>query len=166
MSELNKLPDPNPTGYVPLEFWCWIRAKDHNTQKVYGVMEWRGMTFEQFNKWQWYFRYRWALLQTQYPKLQAEFHSGSCTPTTKTYLNILKNRIKGKKGKITEIQNKLNRAIREWDEIFPIESDPLWPKACEKLSRLKNELLYLENEFQTASQMPKKSPEGTGVIYE
>lgn len=135
----------------PLEYWCWIKAKDNSTQIAYGVMEWRGMTYEQFAKWKWYFRYRCALLQIQYPRLEAEIHWGSMEPDKRTEKNILENRIRAKKGKITEVQNKINKAIKEWNEIFPIEQDPLWPRAVGKLERLKEELKLMQKEYENIS---------------
>lgn len=105
------------------------------------------MTPSQASKWRWYFRYRQALLQVKYPRYTVELAWGQQDPCIRTEKHRLTNAIRGKKAKITESKNKLQRAIREWDEIFPIEQDPLYPKVLDKIARLEKELVELEQEF-------------------
>lgn len=98
------------------------------------------------SKWNWYFRYRHALLQVQYPQFKVESTWGNYEVKQEhiVHLQSIKNRIVAKRRKITEINNKLEKARKHWDELFPIETNPLYHKAIKKLDRIKQELIELE----------------------
>lgn len=138
--------------FKPFEIWYCVRISNNPDYVPRDIAEkeflrWDGMTPSQASKWRWYFRYRQALLQVKYPRYTVELAWGQQDPCIRTEKHRLTNAIRGKKAKITESKNKLQRAIREWDEIFPIEQDPLYPKVLDKIARLEKELVELEQEF-------------------
>ena len=96
-------------------------------------------------KYNWYFKYRAALMQVQNPKKIV-------TVTWGNYIEIsdeekerisLHNRVIAKKRKITEFQNKVKIVEKEWDELFPISDDVIYKKVIEKIDRKKEELKEL-----------------------
>ncbi|KKP51035.1 MAG: hypothetical protein UR43_C0028G0006 [candidate division TM6 bacterium GW2011_GWF2_33_332] len=101
-------------------------------------------------KYNWYFKYRAALLQVQNPKKYVEMTWGNfskLSPKEKK-LHDLKNKIIAKKRKITEFTNKFNYVKQQWNELFPIEDDPQYNNVIAKLERLKCELISFEKEFE------------------
>ena len=127
----------------PLLYFCKItvHTKFGNGKLVESFL-WEGFKFQLFTKYQWYFRYRAALLQVKYPKYHVEKYTGP--DKSRNPEEILKWRIRAKKAKITETKNKLQKARDYWDQLFPIEEDPLYLKAIAKLERLKSELKEMQ----------------------
>lgn len=108
------------------------------------VYRWEGFRLKQLTKWKWYFEYRYALLRIKYPKNHILKGSYDYDAPADIQLINLKNRITAKKRKISEINNKLQLAIDNWNELFPIEENELFIKAVDKLKRLNNELQQLQ----------------------
>ena len=98
-------------------------------------------------KYNWYFKYRAALLQVQNPKLYVEMTWGNFDNLSVEERTAIdkRNKIIAKKRKITEFENKIELAKNTWDELFPIEEDKMYKLAVEKLSRLKTELILLHH---------------------
>lgn len=87
-------------------------------------------------KWNWYFRYRTALLQVKYPKYNVEMTWGNePMPKGDQHRKSLENKLIARKRKITEYQSKIFLARSAWTGMFPIESEPWWPEVTDKLSR-------------------------------
>jgi hypothetical protein len=107
----------------------------------------RNLRFEVVQKWKWYFEYLAALQKVKNPKSYVHLSIGSEQPDKKTEYDIMKNRQVAKKRKITEYENKLEIAKRKWSSLFPIEEDPLYKKALDKVNRLKNELVDLNKQY-------------------
>lgn len=132
---------------------CWhlitVRDQFHGGGKLVWWKKWEDLPVEVSIKWRWYFVYRAALMQVKYPCYQVEHRWGSepAVPQDVSWKNGMKNRIKGAKANLTKAKNKLEAAVNEWDEIFPIEQDPLYPKAVSKIKRLENELKLLQDEY-------------------
>lgn len=130
-----------------LEYRFWYRIIVKQKPGDYPIIEdlsWSGLPFHTRMKFNWYFRYRAALLQVKYPKHEVIQHWGKEEPTEQQKADSLRNKIRAKKGKITEIQRKLAMARDKWAEIFPIEEDAYYLRAVEKLNRLKQELKEME----------------------
>ena len=130
-----------------MKFYKVIRVLNLKHERIYFKI-WDNMPFEMVNKWNWYFNYRAALLQVQYPKFKVELTSGSAIAESKSIIaeRYAKNQIRAKKAKITEMENKMKLARENWNDLFPIYDYPLYQKAVEKLNRLRFELIELENE--------------------
>ncbi len=107
-------------------------------------IKWSDLPFPVRYKWDWYFKYRAALLQVKYPKYYVEIRWGNAEPQGIQAVNILKNKMRAKKAKVTEYSNKIARAVENWSELFPIDEEPIYKKTVEKLNRLKSELQELE----------------------
>ena len=108
-----------------------------------------GFTFQQYFKWRWYFKYREALYKVQNPKHYTEFHQFDYeyVPSKVENQIRLNNKIKGKKAAITKLENAMENEKKHWDKLFPLEDEPMWKKATEKLNKLKFELQTLTIEL-------------------
>lgn len=106
-------------------------------------LSWNGLVYQLRLKYDWYFKYRAALLQVKYPKYVVDCHWGSEPAQGKTLEQIVEAKIRAKKAKITGYKNKLNKAKTQWASLFPIEDDPDFQRAVEKIRRLEFELLGL-----------------------
>jgi len=101
---------------------------------------WSGMKWNIRIKYDWYFNYRAALLQVKYPKYKILTSMGNEPASFKTLLEIKNSKIIRKKAKITELKNKLKKAIDKWDCLFPIEEDIFYQQAVKKIAKLEFEL--------------------------
>lgn len=110
---------------------------------------WTGFKFECYNKWRWYFRYRCALLQVQYPKRYAEFVSFNFEyqPPINEIRKRLIDRQRSAKAKVTEFANKIELAKKHWNQLFPIEEDDLYKRAMGKVESKKKEVIELQNQI-------------------
>jgi hypothetical protein len=122
-------------------FYFVIKVLDKKREQII-FKKWDKMTFELRMRWDWYFKYRAALFQVQNPRCEVLIYWGNI-PNEKTDYEILKNKIKAKKAKITEYNNKLKKSEEHWNMIFPIQEDELYKKAVEKIKRLEFELKIL-----------------------
>lgn len=114
---------------------------------------WRDIPNRVYFKWFWYFKYRSALLQVKYPKYQIQTSWGVQTEISKrSEKEILKNKIIARKRKITEMQNKLDKARAEYNELFGFDDHPVVKKWVERQNKAKFELLSLENQFKELEQ--------------
>ena len=116
-----------------------VRIKQDYYNQVYFRND---MSNEFFNRWQWYFEYRAALLKVQNPKSKITYEVGAYEKILPAieYEMKLKNIIKSRKSKLTEFGCKLDFAVKNWNELFPIEQNPYWSKVQAKLKRLEEEL--------------------------
>lgn len=110
---------------------------------------WNGFPFNVFLRWQWYFRYRTALLQIQHPKKYVELRTFNYdyVPAAEERKKRLKDKITARKRKITQYKNSLAKAEENWNELFPIGEYLLYQKAVAKIERLEKELIQLQNEM-------------------
>lgn len=115
-----------------------IKVKNENRETV-EFLSWSGLRFDLRMKYDWYFKYRAALLQVKYPKFQIDVFWGNEPAHGKTLEQIRASKIRAKKAKITEIKNKLQKAKDSWSSLFPIEDDYHYQKAVSKLKRVEFE---------------------------
>jgi hypothetical protein len=126
--------------------WVWILVfPGLRPDDMIDNLRWDNLSFELRLKYDWYFKYRAALLQVKYPKARIEFRFGHQDAEGKSLDHIKANRITAKKRKITELINKLEKDKKSWAKIFPIEEDILYKKASAKVERLEQELQDLIN---------------------
>lgn len=119
-----------------------IKVINGNREMV-EFLSWSGLRFDLRMKYDWYFKYRAALVQVKYPKFQVDVFWGNEPAQGKTLEQIQQGRIRAKKAKITEIKNKLEKARLNWCSLFPIEDDPTYQRAIEKLRVVEKELTEL-----------------------
>jgi hypothetical protein len=105
-------------------------------------------------KYSWFFRYREALIRVKNPKGYTKLiiKRYQKNMPDRIYKQQLKNKITGKKRKITELKNKPDAARKSWDELWPIEDHPLYEKVIQKIKRKENELKELQNIYENIEQ--------------
>ena len=122
----------------------WFNIKVINEKReTIEFLSWSGLKWELRIKYDWYFKYRAALLQVKYPKYEVQTYWGNQPATGKTLEEIRQDKIRSKKAKITEYKNKLKKAESSWSYLFPIEDDSDYQRAVEKIKRLEFELQSL-----------------------
>lgn len=112
-------------------------------REVVEYLSWSGLVWELRLKYDWYFKYRAALLQVKYPKFEIQTTWGNEPAGGKTLEKIRKDKISGKKATITKHKNSLKKVKDNWASLFPIEDDPDYQRAIEKIGRLEIELQSL-----------------------
>lgn len=122
--------------------WFNIKVINHR-REIVEFLSWSGLKWELRLKYDWYFKYRAALLQVKYPKFEVQTNWGNEPATGKTLEEIRQGKIRAKKAKITEYKNKLEKAKSNWSSLFPIEDDIDYQRAVEKIKRLEFELQSL-----------------------
>ena len=122
--------------------WFNIKVINHRRESV-EFLSWSGLKWELRLKYDWYFKYRAALLQVKYPKFEVQTYWGNEPATGKTLEEIRQSKIRAKKSKITEYKNKLKKAELNWSSLFPFEDDVDYKRAVEKINRLEFELRSL-----------------------
>lgn len=131
---------------VPISsYYFVIRVQTKMGGELVEFLKWQDLRFELRMKYDWYFKYRAALLQVKYPKFEVNTLWGQENASERTSLQIMDARIRSKKSKICEYKNKLEKAKATWSYIFPIEEDTLFQKAVDKIARLEKELTELES---------------------
>lgn len=122
----------------------WFNIKViNNKREIVEFVSWSGLKWELRLKYDWYFKYRSALLQVKYPKFQVYTYWGNEPATGKTLEEIRQGKIRAKRSKITEYKNKLKKAELSWSSLFPIEDDIDYQRAVQKIKQLEFELLSL-----------------------
>lgn len=125
-------------------FWFSIRVV-LNREKL-EFMKWDNMRMDTRLKYDWYFKYRAALLQIKYPRAKVETAWGSEEPTGRTKEQLLKAKIRGKKATITKFNNLLNEYVKKRNSLFPLDDDPSYQNALRKIQRLESELESMESQ--------------------
>jgi hypothetical protein len=122
----------------------WFNIKVINQKReVVEFLSWSGLKWELRLKYDWYFKYRAALVQVKYPKFEVQTFWGNEPATGKTLEEIRNAKIRAKKSKITQYKNKIYQAKTSWSSLFPIEEDIYYQKAMQKILRLEVELRTL-----------------------
>jgi len=112
------------------------------------------MTLDFYMRWEWYFKYREALLRVKYPKGYVELsHAGyDYTLPEEDYKKKLKNLLSAARRKKSEFEKKIEYARKSWDELFPIEDHPKWKKVMEKLQYYEARVNQLSKEYEELTQ--------------
>ena|SRR3990172_6251327 len=119
----------------------------HRPQTTDLRIVWTDLRFELRMKYAWYFRYRAALLQVQYPKSRIDLHFSEIDPSQKIVKDAIATQIRAKRITLGKYRNKLQLAREHWSSIFPIDEDPLYIRAAAKVARLASELESLESQL-------------------
>ncbi|MDR2207152.1 MAG: hypothetical protein LBE36_13470 [Flavobacteriaceae bacterium] len=108
------------------------------------------MKFDLFMKWQWYFKYREALIRVAHPRWYVDIDMGSYdyVPKIEEEITRLKNKIKAAKSKITEWSNKLSEVENNWDKLFAITEDERYHNTINKINEKRFNLKNLEEELK------------------
>ncbi len=143
-----------PEGATNNDFY-WIAIGDSNAPGGYtNVIVWRMLPGEVVTKWRWYFDYRAALYKVQNPRKYVEIRLGFETleaidPIAHEKL-LLSRKITSCKAKITEWTRKLADAkviMAKRSPMFPIENEPGYINAVNKLEAKKSELARKQQKY-------------------
>lgn len=108
-------------------------------------ISWSGLKWNLRLKYDWYFKYRAALFQVKYPKFEIQTFWGNEPATGKTLEEIAQSKIRGRKAVLTKNKNLLIKAKKNWNSLFPIEDDPDFKRAVNKIKKLELELESLSH---------------------
>ena len=127
-----------------LTYYTVIKVYDKN-RNIIKAFSWQ-LPFHLSVKYNWYFKYRHALLQVKYPKFEVTTYSGRFLKKEPELQKNLDNKIRKQKGTITGLKNKLERA-RELasNELFGIEEEPIVIEFKKKIAKNEQELIDLQN---------------------
>lgn len=133
-------------------FWVNIVIYDgkYPSDKVLTYYRWV-LPWHVRTKWNWYFKYRAALAQVQYPKNLVSFTWGNQEPDTRTKIDYIKKDITTKRRMITKLSNALEKHEKYLIEhsIFGLaDDDGSIPKANSKIEKYKTDLQNLLTELQ------------------
>lgn len=128
-------------GNIEYRYWVVIKlmTKEHNGDIVQ-VLRWDELTFAVRLKWDWYFRYRAALLKVQHPKMWVNFSDGNMEYREIPQEELNRKRLIPKKAQLTKWRNLLRQAEQNWTSMFPIEEDEDYIKALCKVKNLEKEI--------------------------
>ncbi len=131
--------------FTPKAFYRKIEVRTKIGGEVIETLFWENMRFDFVCKWEWYFRYRSALLQIKYPKYKVNLIMYSHDPVglTKEQIdnNLRKKRITTCKRMITRISNAILEYETEQEQtLLPNWENESYLKAKSKLSNYKAEL--------------------------
>ena len=130
--------------------WYLIRVTTRLGGDLVEWIKWEGLPWAVRCKWNWYFKYRAALLQVKYPRYEVTCSWGNEPATGKTLEQSLRQKLSAKKGQLTKFKSLLFQARANWSELFPIEHEPDYQKAVAKIDRLERE--YEALNYQLKSQ--------------
>ena len=126
------------------DFYTVIKVIDKNRV----VVEWNSwiLPFHLSMKYNWYFRYRMALLQVKYPRFEASIYNGKRLKKQPDLEKNMTNKIRAAKSKVTEMKNKLEKAkSKATSELFGIEQEPIVINYKEKIKIKEAEVIELQN---------------------
>lgn len=131
-----------------VNFWVKITLQEKFGREYLQLLFWELPNMELRMKYNWYFKYRAALLQVQHPKHEVTMSWGTSEKYTEEQKAEIefRNKLIAKKRTVTKYCNLLKQAEKEWNSLFPIQDDLMYQKAVNKIERLKNELAELENQ--------------------
>lgn len=144
----------NTNNYVSHYFI--VKVYDHRGAlgNLIEMLKWDNMTFEMRMKYDWYFKYRAALLQVKYPKMYVEVLSGHEAAVGKTLEQIKKQKKSALKSKITKSKNILENFKAEFESfkssycsLFPIEEQIEYIKYVNSIELAKSKIKRMESEL-------------------
>jgi len=117
-------------------------AKDHYFRNE--------MTPDFYLRWQWYFKYRVALLRIKHPRAYIEYQCGPYEyqlPEDK-FKQKVRSQYLSDQRQLTKLYNKIQYARDNWNELFPIEENPLWGKVIEKQKKYEAQIEASKQQYQ------------------
>lgn len=136
--------------FQPQAFYRRIDVSEKLGQPVIESLFWGNMRIDTVIKWDWYFKYRAALLQVKYPRYRVELQMWSKEPTGLTKQQIedknLRNRITTCKRMVTKLTNAIDLYEKEESlKLIPDWEYPNYLKVKAKREKYQNELNLLNN---------------------
>ena len=136
----------------------WVIIKVYDKRGGLGnlieLIEWQKLPFELRIKYDWYFKYRAALLQVKYPKYIVDFFWGNQPAQGQELDYIIKKKKTAQKAKITKSKNKLLAFQAEFEsykksysKLFPIENEQEYKMFAASIELAENKIVKLEQEL-------------------
>jgi hypothetical protein len=140
--------EPSYSSTEDHTYWVMIVVRQSEGGERICWRKWDNLPWAVRSKWNWFFTYRAARYQVQYPRANVVLKWG-IKPKTDIELIQLKNKLAAKRGKITETANKIAYVEKNWVSLFPLETEPKYQEAVAKLARLREEEKLLAAEYQS-----------------
>jgi hypothetical protein len=125
--------------------WVKIICRTKMAGDVVEVLKWSQLPWHTRLRFDWYFKYRAALLQVKYPQYHVEHHWGNEQPTSVQLAQAQKYALSNARAQVTKIQNAIDKYVANWNSMFPYEDEPDYKKALGKLTEALIKLDSLEN---------------------
>jgi hypothetical protein len=126
---------------------------DKNPNDFIKKIVYKDMTPEIRLKYNWFFKYRAALLQVQNPRLNVDLRWGTEKATGKSLEHQQRQNAISLKAKITKATNKLNEFKKEFEqykanysELFPIDQQTKYQMYINSISLAESKIQQLKNE--------------------
>lgn len=110
---------------------------------------WNDLSFKTFIKFQWYFQYRAAMVKVEHPRQFVELATFQYdyVPKADEIKKRLQDKLKSAKAKRTEWGNKVERYKAGWNSLFPIEEDPNYKNAMDRIKEKEQSIIDLETQI-------------------
>lgn len=135
--------------------WYTIKVIN-NKREIVEYLSFSGLKWELRLKYDWYFKYRSALFQVQYPKFEVQNYWGKEPAKGKTLEEIRSVKISSKKATITKAKNNLSGYLKEFEnyklnyaELFPITEKIQYQEFLKNIELLNQKINRLEFELRT-----------------
>lgn len=123
--------------------------------EILEYLSWQGLRWELRLKYDWYFKYRAALLQVKHPKYIVETTWGSEPAQGKTLAELITTKARAKRGTITKYRNKLDAYVQEFEsyksgysKLFPIEQEADYRRYVASIELAEAKIKRLESELE------------------
>lgn len=136
--------------YEPIPHLHWVRIRVTREFRCGEIIEeklWMGLRTEIKMKYDWYFRYRAALLQILYPKFYVQLEHAIYPATGDQLKIILQNKLKATERKISQYEKHIEKVTKEWLSLLPHTEDTGYKMMIEKIEKLKQRKSNLEREI-------------------
>jgi hypothetical protein len=98
-------------------------------------------------RWDWYFKYRAALMQVKYPKAHITFSINMYEEDSRSKLQqALAEEIK-RRTQITRIKNRFSAAVKQWRQNDPLGLTPI--EEHPNYDMFQDRLLHMEDDYQS-----------------
>jgi len=130
-----------------------IEVRENLGKPVIEYLKWDKMRFDVVCKWDWYFKYRAALLQIKYPKFRVDLIKGSVEASGLTAMQLEQKSLKKRISTCKRMLTKLSNFIKEYEEeqsklLLPNYEHPNYLKAKTKSKTYALELIESTNQLE------------------
>lgn len=145
------------TNYLDVTHYFVIKVFDKMGPKgqLIEFKKWDQLSFQIRLKYDWYFKYRAALYQVQYPRFVVETFIGNEPAKGRDLERIRKKKQTSNKIATTKAKNNLASYTNEFEKyqksyskIFPIEEEIEYKDFVKNINLMQNKIKKLEEEFK------------------
>ena len=121
----------------------------NNQHSIIHTLLWFDLPYNLRLKWDWYFSYRAALFQVQFPRFDVQLIYSRYQAKDTSLKRLLNNQLINKKGKLTHYQNQIKLAQLHWNSLFPISDDPLYISSLSLIDSVQLEIDNLMSQINS-----------------